>query len=87
MHFGNNIEKFGFEKSGWPITEVNEYPDGSQEIYMGKSIKPEPSTGEPVWLVRKITIRKGTSTTIIIEQTNDWKNIWDDRKSLEYHLI
>ena len=88
MIFGNNIEKMGFEKSTWPILEVNEYPDGGQEIYMGKSRHSDASTSAPVWLIRKITIRNsGTITTIITEQTEGWRNIWDNHKTLAYKLI
>lgn len=95
MHFGNNIEKYGFEKSSWPIIEINDLPDGGQEIYMAKSRISDPSINAPVWLVRKVTIRtRGTVTTITTEQTEGWDNIWDDgnsgvptHKTLEYHLI
>lgn len=88
MSFGNNIEKFGFEKSTWPLIEINDLSDGGQEIYMAKSRKKDPSTAAPVWLVRKVTIRKaGTVTTIDTMQTEGWDNIWSDRQTLEYHLI
>lgn len=88
MSFGNNIEKYGFDKSTWPIVEVNDLPDGGQEIYMGKSRRPNASTSDPVWLVRKITVRKRDSvTTILTEETSDWNNSWENHSQLIYQLI
>lgn len=88
MNFGNNIEKYGFEKSTWPIVEVNDLPDGGQEIYMAKSRYPNASTSDQVWLVRKVTIRKRDSvTTIFTEETPDWNNSWENHSQLRYQLI
>ena len=56
MSFGNNIEKYGFDKSTWPIVEVNDLPDGGQEIYMAKSRYPNASTSDPVWLYKFINL-------------------------------
>ena len=87
MNFGNNIEKFGFEKSTWAIVEIIDLDDG-QEIYKGKAQGLNPSTSDPVWLIRKITVRKGDfGETITTEQTSDFNNVWDNRANLTYNLV
>ena len=88
MHFGNNIEKFGFEKSSWPLIEIIDNPDGSQIIYMGKSRVKDARENDNVWLVRKITINsKVGRQNIVTKQTADWNNAWDLRERLVYYLI
>lgn len=88
MHFGNNIEKYGFEKSTWPMVAIIDKSDGIQEIYMGRCQTGDPDIKATGWLVRKITITTiGSVTTIVTEQTKGWDNIWKNYESLEYHLI
>ena len=85
--YGNNIEKLGFDKSTWSIVEIVNLDDG-QEIYKGKAQVSNPSTSDPVWLIRKITVQTGDSSeTIITEQTSGWNNVWDDRTNLIYELL
>ena len=83
MNFGNNIEKMGFEKSGWSLIEVS--PDG-QTIYQGRTFNPNALLDEPVWLIKRISIVNGkdNSQTFVIEYSISNKNKWEDRKTLRY---
>ena len=86
MQFGNNIEKFGFEKSTWPLVLIS--PNGSQ-IYRGRPSKSDASLDEPVWFIQRIVIVNGSDGSQVIEtrSTDGFKYKWEDRENLNYHLI
>jgi hypothetical protein len=52
MSFGNNIERMGFEKSGWSLIET--YPDGT--VYKGKTSNPDAMIDEAVWCIMRTVI-------------------------------
>ena len=85
MQFGNNIEKFGFEKSTWPMVLIS--PNGC-EIYRGRPSKSDAFPDEPVWFIQHIVIVTGKDGSQVIEtrSTDGFKYKWEDRETLKYYL-
>ena len=86
MQFGNNIEKFGFEKSNWPMMWISS--DGGL-IYRGRPSKTDAREDEPVWYIQQVIIRSTPEGHKQIEtkSTDGFGYRWDERTTLEYHLI
>ena len=88
MGFVNNIERYGFLKSDWPLVDIMNNSNGSAVIYMGKTKTLTGRTDEKVWLVKKISIHPTpVGETIVTEITPSWDNAWSDREKLKYQFI
>ena len=88
MVFGNNIEKYGFLKSEWPLVETVDLHENSGTIYMGKPKTPDADYEDPVWLIKKIEIHpQPNGCKVITKITPDWNNTWIERTNLNYQYI
>ena len=85
--YGNNIENFAFDKSGWQLVEVS--ADGNT-IYMGKTNIATALPEHHAWFIKRITISQTEEggqlikTEIAVGENDPWENVWDDRASLTY---
>ena len=86
MNFGNNIEKYAFEKSNWPMMWISS--DGGL-IYRGRPSKTDAREDEPVWYIQQVIIQSTPAGDKQIEtrSTDGFGYRWDERTTLEYHLI
>ena len=86
MNFGNNIEKLGFEKSTWPMVEIENTPVGNI-IYRGRPLTPDASLDDPEWYIQMIVIDSSTGAQVIeTSSTDGFKYKWTDRQNLRYIL-
>ena len=90
MHIGNNIEKFGFDKSGWQLTEVS--ADGNT-IYMGKTNIATALPEHHAWFIKRVTISATEEGGQLIKEeiavgpNDQWEHSWDERASLTYRYF
>ena len=84
MNFGNNIEKFGFDKGVWPLVEVS--PDGNT-IYMGKPPHENAGAHEKGWVIKKIIKTTEPNGLQIIETTYSDGGSWYDRYNLIFKFM
>ena len=90
MHIGNNIEKFGFDKSGWQLTEVS--ADG-KTIYMGKTNVATALPENHAWYIKRVTITATADGGQLIKEeiavgpNDQWEHSWDERASLTYRYF
>lgn len=82
MNFGNNIEKLGFEHSGWLKVATSE-----NITYMGKPSTADALDDEPVWLVKRIEHHSTAGKDGFQYVTTKYSkhNVkWSERESLSY---
>ena len=88
MNFGNNIEKYAFEKGVWPLVDIVNDSASQQTIYMGRPRTPNADENDPVWFIRKIIIRSGEyGQRVHTWSTRDFNNKWSEREYLDYDMI
>ena len=86
MSFGNNIERMGFEKSGWSLIET--YPDGT--VYKGKTSNPDAMIDEAVWYIMRTVKVTGKDGSEIYENRVAYplgKCKWTEKESYTYKYI
>lgn len=87
MKFGNNIERYAFDKGDWQLVEVS--ADGNT-IYMGKTNIATALPEHHAWFIKRITISQTEEggqlikTEVAVGENDPWENSWEDRTSLTY---
>lgn len=82
MNFGNNIERLGFEKSGWLKVATSD-----EVTYMGRPETADASDDDAVWLIKKIEHPSAPGKDgfqYITTKYSQRRVRWSEKESLEY---